>query len=97
MSMDVEINAEDATVSVAPEYGRRVVFEVRPRTIDISSASSWGRNRKRRYVVGIKGSNGAGFSHHVSFEAAVRSALYRGRRYDKAYSSPRGIRQEQVA
>lgn len=91
MSMDVDINTEDACVIVSPDYGRRVTFEVRRRTIDISSGDSWRSNRKSRFVVGIKGSEGRGFSHHVSFEAAIKSVLYRARRYDKAYSKPRGI------
>lgn len=95
MSLEVEINEQHATYAVDPEHGARVVFEVRYREVNISR-SRW-RNLKDRYVVGLKGSDGDGFAHFTSFEKACRSALYRARRYEKAYSKPRGTRQTVAA
>jgi hypothetical protein len=83
VSIEVEINESDATFIVDPEHGHRVVFEVR-----------WRRPKgaaTERFVVGLKGSDGEGFSAHVLFDRACRSALWRARRYQKAFSKPREI------
>lgn len=90
MSMDVEIETAHALLAVRPPHGRPVTFEVRLRSVKIG-ASSWSRSRADRYVVGLKGSDGDGFSTHVSFEAACRAALRRARTYHAAYERPRGV------
>lgn len=88
MSLTVEIDTDHATFVVDPPYGSRVVFEVRLR--DITIDCRYTRTRLNdRYVVGLKGSNGNGFSQHLSFERACAAALSRARRYDRAYSIAR--------
>lgn len=92
MSIDLAIGPglDHATITASPEYGRAVTFEVRWR--DVRLGNDWyNRRREPRFVVGLLGSDGAGFSQHVSFERAVSACLSRARRYDKAYSVPRGI------
>lgn len=86
MSADLPIEAildtAHATFRVTPPHGRAVTFEVALRRD--------GRYRySERYVVQMLGSWGDGFSTHVSFEAAVRSALARARKYARAYSVAR--------
>ena len=73
-----------------PEHGRPVTFVVTSRQVNVARAA-WGKRYETRYVVGLKGSGGNGFSHHTSFEVAVRHALARARRYELAYSRPRGL------
>jgi hypothetical protein len=90
MSLDVTFEADIAHFAARPEHGKPVVFEVRFREIAVGNDSGWGRRRKAgRYVVGLKGSDGAGFANFTTFEAACRSALSRARRYERAYSKPR--------
>ncbi|HKY58338.1 MAG TPA: hypothetical protein VJL80_09895 [Aeromicrobium sp.] len=93
MNIDVTINENTAEYVVRPTHGRPVTFVVEFRTAIISGARSVYRRSQsgNRYVVGLKGSTGAGFSTHTSFEAACRSALSRARKYAKAYSIPRGV------
>jgi len=88
--MDVVIETAHATFRAEPEFGRPVTFEVRLRKVDVSR-SNWTRNRQDRYVVGLKGSDGDGFGHFMSFEKACAAALSRARRYERAYAKPRGI------
>lgn len=88
MSIEVDYNDRDATFTVAPEHGRTVVFEVRLRMVQVGRSR---HNLQYRYVVGLKGSDGPGFIAHTSFERACRSALWRARRYQKAYSEPHGV------
>ena len=80
MSLEVEIDAAGATYAATPEYGQRVVFEVRWRVV---------RHGPPRFVVQLKNSSGDGFSQHLKFETACRAALSRARRYDRAFSKPR--------
>jgi hypothetical protein len=95
--MNVVIETAHATFRAEPEYGRPVTFEVRVRTVNVSQHSGWSRNMQSRYVVGLKGSDGAGFAHFMSFEKACQSALSRARRYEKAYSRPRGLQARALA
>lgn len=91
--IDVEIGTGYACAIVEPEHGRRVVFEVRLRSLKVRRQSGWPytRDTGNVYVVGLKGSDGEGFAHHHSFERAVQGMLSRARRYAKAYSVPRGV------
>lgn len=90
--MNVTIETAHATFRAEPEHGRPVTFEVRLRSVNVASTSGWySRNMQTRYVVGLKGSDGQGFCQFASFEKACASALSRARRYEKAYSKPRGI------
>lgn len=91
MSMDVQIDDTHATFRVQPDHGRAVTFEVRLREVDIRTGQGWRRNMQRRYVVGLLGSDGAGFAHFLSFEKACSAALSRARRYERAYAKPRGV------
>lgn len=92
MSLTVDIDLEHATFIAAPEFGRTITFEVRWREINVSPANTWGAKRiAGRWVVGLKGGNGHGFAQFTSFEKACRSALFRARRYDRAYSVPRCV------
>lgn len=97
--MNVVIETAYATFRAEPQYGRPVTFEVREREVDVASRNSWRKNVQTRYVVGLKGSDGGGFAHFISFEKACASALSRCRRFEKAYSEPRGVavRREGVA
>lgn len=88
---EVEIGTAYASAIVEPECGRRVVFEVRLRSLTYRKRDGWRAHAKDAYVVGLKGSDGEGFGHHYKFERAVASMLYRARRYEKAYSVPRGV------
>lgn len=94
--MNVVIEKTEATFRAEPEYGRPVTFEVRSRLVDVSR-TGWRRNMQERYVVGLKGSDGQGFAQFVSFERACSAALSRARRYERAYSRPRGIQRTEVA
>lgn len=94
MSIEAIFDEEAATFAVRPEHGKPVTFEVRHRELDVAGPTlrTWGQHRfAHRFVVGLKGSSGHGFAHFTSFEAACRSALYRARRYERAYSVPRGV------
>ncbi len=89
MSIEVTYEEDRATFATRPEYGKPVTFEVRFRSA-VVGRSGWGGARKAgRYVVGLKGSDGNGFAHFTTFEAACRSALSRARRYERAFSKPR--------
>jgi hypothetical protein len=87
MSLIVEIGDDFATLACEPEYGRRVVFDVRYRNYRVGRS----HYTTPRFVVGLRGSNEAGFSGHTKFEAAVKAATIRARRYHDAYSVPRGV------
>lgn len=87
--MNATIGTDHATFRAEPAHGRPVTFEVRYRTIDVSTG--WGRNMQDRYVVGLLGSDGDGFSHHTTFETACARALTRARRFEAAYSKPRPV------
>lgn len=88
----VSYSDRSAEFVVEPEHGRRVVFTVEERTIDLRDVhGGWGHRPVRRFVVGLKGSRGVGFSHHMTFELACHRALVRANRYDKAYAVPRGL------
>lgn len=89
--IDVVINETDALFVADPEHGNRVVFEVCQRQIQ-TSQSQWSHRVAERFVVQLKGSTGNGFGQFVSFEKACRSALWRARRYERAYSVPRSAR-----
>lgn len=82
-----------ATIAVRPEYGHPVTFVIVDRTVNVArpTGSYVVPRRASRFVVALKGSTGAGFSAHTSFDAACKSALHRARRYDRAYSVPRGL------
>ena len=93
MSIEAVIESDAATYAVRPEHGKPVTFVVAVRAVNVTRAR-WGYAPRRmadRFVVGLKGSDGPGFASHTSFEAACRSALSRARRYDRAYSVPRGV------
>jgi hypothetical protein len=91
--MRVEYNEDSAEFATEPEHGKPVTFVVTSRRINVAKAngSYWSKRYAGRFVVGLKGSAGDGFSHHSTFEAACKSALYRARRYERAYSTPRGL------
>lgn len=91
MSIEVTYGEDSAEFVTRPEFGRPVTFVVTSRAINVAKATgSYVMPRRAdRFVVGLKGSNGDGFSHHTTFDAACRSALHRARRYEKAYSVPR--------
>lgn len=92
MSLHFEVDGERATIQTRPEYGRPVTFEVRRRKVKVGGGGYWTPPRaEQRYVVGLKGSDGDGFSTHLSFETACSRALSRARRYEQAYSKPRGV------
>lgn len=96
--MNVTIETAHATFRAEPEYGRPVTFEVRLRSVNVSQSRGWGsKNMQQRYVVGLLGSDGAGFAHFMSFEKACQSALSRASRYEKAYSRPRGVQRQALA
>lgn len=77
MSLDVSIQPDDtATLTVSSPLGQRVTFDVRERYVR-------GRGPKR-FIVGLKGSDGEGFSAHKTFDTAFRSALSRARQYDRS-------------
>lgn len=90
--MNVIIDTAHATFRAEPEHGRPVTFEVRLRRINVASDNYWrSKNLQDRYVVGLLGSDGSGFCHYASFTKACAAALSRAKRYEKAYSKPRGI------
>jgi len=92
MSIVATYEEDGALFVVEPEYGCRVVFEVSRRRAPVGPRSTWGTQRcESRYVVGLKGSNGNGFSTHVSYEAACKAARIRAQKYERAYSRPRGL------
>jgi hypothetical protein len=77
MSLDVSIQPDDsATLTVRSPLGQRVTFDVRQRRIRGAGTE--------RFIVGLKGSDGAGFSQHNTFDTAFRAALSRARRYDRS-------------
>ena len=85
MALDVTVNTDDtATFTVTGPQGQRVTFDVRYRRVRIGSGGWSGKSYGRRFVVGLKGSDGDGFSAHTTFDIACRSALARARRYEKA-------------
>jgi hypothetical protein len=85
MSLDVNIGTDNyATFTVSSPLGQRVTFDVRFRSVRIGSGGWSGNAHGVRYVVGLKGSDGQGFSAHTTFEIACRAALSRARRYEKA-------------
>ena len=94
--IEVDINEKDATFVVTPDHGRRVVFDVRYRMVPIRRCESgvFGGTLRLRWVVGLKGSDGDGLAAHTDFEKACRSALWRARRYERAYSVPRVAEQK---
>lgn len=77
MSLEVSIEPDDtATLTVRSPLGQRVTFDVRQRRIRGAGTA--------RFIVGLKGSDGEGFSQHNDFEPAFRAALSRARRYDRS-------------
>jgi hypothetical protein len=85
VSLNVSIQPDDtATFTVSSPLGQRVTFDVRFRSVQIGRSGWGGRTYGERYVVGLKGSDGDGFSAHTSFEVACRAALSRARRYEKS-------------
>lgn len=94
MSLEVSIESHSAVFVARPEHGRPVTFVVEQRDVNVANTTRsyyWAKRIASRYVVGLKGSTGNGFSHHVSFDEACKRALSRARRYDKAYSVPRSV------
>lgn len=91
--IEATITEDGAVYAVRPDHGKPVTFVVTLRNIDVSNrnGSYWSKRFADRFVVGLKGSTGHGFSHHTTLEAACRSAHYRARRYERAYSVPRGV------
>jgi hypothetical protein len=79
--VNVVFDADYASVTAEPAHGRAVTFEVRFRKVSVS--------RSPRYVVGLKGSDGDGFAHFTTFDRACRSAMWRARRYERAFDKPR--------
>ena len=71
-------------VTVRPEYGNTVTLYV-----------TTGRGYRKAYVQTTPDRLGF-ISQHRTFEAAVKSANYRAKRYLRAYSKPRGIRARTV-
>ena len=94
--MNAVIETGFATFRAEPEHHRPVTFEVRVQRVNVAG-NPWSKNMQSRYVVGLKGSAGPGFAHFTSFEKACQSALSRARRFEKAYSKPRGIVRQGVA
>lgn len=90
----VEFEEKRAEAVVSPTFGRRVVFVVEWRQLDVGVSH---RRLSYRYVVGLKGSTGQGFSHHTRFDDACSRLLSRARRYDRAYSKPRGLAARRLA
>lgn len=90
--MNVVYYEHGATFRAEPEHGKPVTIEVVREKTDIRRRHQWGvRPRYEwRYVVRLKGSRGE-FSHHWSFERACKMALSRAKRYEEAYSVPRGL------
>lgn len=85
MTLDVSIGPDDsATFTVSSPLGQRVTFDVRYRSVQVGRGGWAGKSYGTRYVVGLKGSDGQGFSAHNDFEVACRAALSRARRYEKA-------------
>lgn len=85
MSLDVAIQPDDtATFTVSSPLGQRVTFDVRFRRVQIGRGGWSGKSYGERYVVGLKGSDGDGFSAHTSFDVACRAALSRARRYERS-------------
>lgn len=77
MSLDVSIQPDDtAILVVSSPLGQRVAFDVRQRRIRGAGSE--------RFIVGLKGSDGEGFSNHTTFDTAFRAALSRARRYDRS-------------
>lgn len=56
--IDVEIGTAYASAVVEPEHGRRVVFEVRVRSLVTRDKYGWKRHVNDAYVIGLKGSEG---------------------------------------
>lgn len=83
-----DISEDHALIKVVPEEpGKPVTFEVRYRTVRIWNG--WNYYHPSAYVVGLKGSDGEGFSHHYTFEKAVQAVFIRARRYERAYARRR--------
>ena len=80
--------SREAGAIVSAEFGKGVVFVVEWRLCDVGARH---RRMEWRYVLGLKGSTGQGFSHYMSFDRACSALLSRARRYDRAYSKPRGL------
>lgn len=91
MSIEVTFDAERAEAVVDPAYGRRVVFVVERRTVRTGKRNHWYQPQANRWVVGLRGSQTDGFSSHSTYEGACTSLLSRARRYERAYSVPRGL------
>jgi len=94
MSIEVTIDSDAAVLVARPPYGKPVTFVVEQRDVNVARpVRSYYLNKRiaPRFVVGLKGGNGDGFSHHTSFEEACKRAISRARRYDRAYSVPRGV------
>lgn len=77
----VQIDARTYSVTARPEHGKPVTLYV---AVNYTS--------KLAYAVKL-GLDRAGYiTAHRTFEAAVKSANYRARRYVTAYSRPRGLK-----
>lgn len=93
MSFEARIDEHSAHIETRPEFGKPVTFVVQRKVTEIGRGRGyWSPRTDERYVVGLKGSSGSGFSQHKSFDTACRAALSRARRYHEAYSVPRGLR-----
>lgn len=88
MSLEVIVGEQDAEFYARPTHGRPVAFFVEYRSV---RTGHYGRGREMRWVVTLKGNRAAEFSRHLSEETAHRAALRRARKYDAAYSVPRGL------
>jgi hypothetical protein len=88
----IDTGDSDALVITRPEFGRPVTFTVCERRVTVRSKNFWGsRTTEQRWVVSLKGSTGEGFSTHRTYDAALKAALIRARKYVRAYSRPVGI------
>jgi len=90
MSIDMTVDSDSTIVYARPPYGRPIAFMVELRRVKISK-SRWDNRRETRYVVTLKGNREAEFSRHLTQEAAQKACLSRARKYDRAYSVPRGL------
>jgi hypothetical protein len=86
-SIETRYEEDEARIRVVPEHGKAITFVVDRRRAPVTRSLAC----ETRYVVGLRGSGGNGFSTHTSYEAACRSALSRATRYGKAYAKARGV------
>lgn len=90
MTLDMFEEDGNTVIYARPEHGRPIAFLVEARIVKISH-SRWDHRRESRWVVTLRGNRDAELSRHLTEENALRAALRRARKYDTAYSVPRGL------